>query len=83
MRGSGATEAISTAKFIWGPGIDEAVRMKDYSTGRWYYYNLDHLQSVREITDDTGNVVELYDYDAFGLSTHIGHPLAPEVQIIQ
>ncbi len=67
LRAAASGEAIS--KFVWGLNIDEAVRMQRSADRRWYYYHLDHLNSVREITDDIGNIAERYDYTAFGQPT--------------
>ena len=36
-----------------------------------YYYNRDHLGSVREVTDSTGTVRTRYDYDLWGRRTKI------------
>lgn len=36
-----------------------------------YYYNRDHLGSVREVTDSTGAVRTRYDYDLWGRRTKI------------
>lgn len=36
-----------------------------------YYYTFDHLGSVREMTDATGTVQALYDYDPFGRRTKV------------
>ena len=36
-----------------------------------YYYTLDHLGSVREMTDSTTAVRAVYDYDAYGLQTKL------------
>ncbi len=34
-----------------------------------YYFSYDHLGSVREVTDASGNVVSRYDYDPYGRLT--------------
>jgi RHS repeat-associated protein len=39
------------------------------SGGANYYFSYDHLGSVREVTDTSGNVVSRYDYDPYGLLT--------------
>jgi RHS repeat-associated protein len=51
-------------KFIYGPGIDEPVRMT--AGGSDYYYHFDGLGSVTEITNSSGAVVEKYEYDVYG-----------------
>jgi RHS repeat-associated protein len=37
--------------------------------GTNYYFTLDHLSSVREMTDASGNLVARYDYDPYGRRT--------------
>src|SRR6185369_8445214 len=40
-----------------------------------YYFSFDHLGSVREVTDSSGNVVGRYDYDPYGrLTVNQGTP---------
>jgi len=40
-----------------------------------YYFSFDHLGSVREVTDSSGNVVSRYDYDPYGrLTVNQGTP---------
>ena len=38
-------------------------------SGTNYYYTFDHLGSVRELTDSSGNVQASYDYDSYGRQT--------------
>ena len=38
-------------------------------SGTSYYYTKDHLGSVREMTDGSGNIVARYDYDPYGRTT--------------
>jgi hypothetical protein len=40
-------------KYVYGPGIDEPVRMS--SGGTNYYYHADATTSISELTDNTGN----------------------------
>ena len=53
-------------KFIYAPGIDKLVLMDDGT--EQYYYHLDNLGSVFEISDSNGTIVEKYYYDAYGNS---------------
>jgi RHS repeat-associated protein len=55
------------AKYVYGPGLDEPVRMYRSSTN--YYYHTDSLGNVTEITDGSGNLVEQYSYDVYGKPT--------------
>ncbi|MFH1776669.1 MAG: RHS repeat-associated core domain-containing protein [Candidatus Omnitrophota bacterium] len=52
--------------YIYGMGIDEPICLTYPIPLTTYYYHYDGLGSVTEITDATGNVVEKYEYDAFG-----------------
>jgi RHS repeat-associated protein len=40
-----------------------------------YYYTRDHLGSVREMTDNAGNIRARYDYDPYGQTTKIAGDL--------
>jgi RHS repeat-associated protein len=57
--------------YVWGGGIDNLLSMTIYTNGgaqasATYYAIKDHLNSVIALVDDTGSVVESYDYDAYG-----------------
>jgi RHS repeat-associated protein len=39
--------------------------------GTNYFYNLDHLGSVREITDSSGNIISQTTYDPYGIPTRL------------
>jgi RHS repeat-associated protein len=54
-------------KYVYGPGLDEPIRMYRSSTN--YYYHTDGLGNVTEITDGSGNLVEQYCYDVYGKLT--------------
>jgi RHS repeat-associated protein len=54
--------------FVYGNYIDEPLVMNDGDND--YYYANDHLYSTAALLDDTGEVVERYEYDAYG-TTHI------------
>jgi RHS repeat-associated protein len=49
-------------------GLDRPLAMTVYTSGvaKTYYYLTDHLGSVHAITDETGDIVESYRYDAWG-----------------
>lgn len=71
---------ISEKRFIWIPGLPQPSEERDASNsvikrfyvqgeqiaGNSYYYNRDHLGSVRELTDSTGALRARYDYDPYG-----------------
>ncbi len=52
------------ADYVYGAGLDEVLAMT--REDKTYYYHYDGLGSVSDLTDGEGNVVEHYDYDAFG-----------------
>jgi len=53
--------------YVYGNYIDEPLVMNDGTDD--YYYAHDHLYSVVVLLDDSGNVVERYEYDAYGTAT--------------
>jgi YD repeat-containing protein len=53
-------------KFIYGPGIDEPVIMIDVATSKYYFYHFDGLGSVVALSDNSGAIVERYEYSAYG-----------------
>ena len=53
-----------TAKYTYGPGIDEPIKLE--KGGQTYYYHYDGLGSVTNLTDSSGATVESYSYDVFG-----------------
>ena len=61
--GSGST----IATYVYGRFIDEPITMRRGGTD--YYYHADDQYNVLAVTDNAGNVVERYDYDAFGKPT--------------
>ncbi|MFH1776667.1 MAG: RHS repeat-associated core domain-containing protein [Candidatus Omnitrophota bacterium] len=54
--------------YIYGMGIDKPILLEDRTQGTEdrYYYHFDGLGSVTELTDSSGNIIEKYEYDAFG-----------------
>ena len=77
----------STKQFIWdGMSIAEerdatnTVTKRFYGQGEQiagtnYYYTRDHLGSVREMTDSSGNLHARYDYDLYGRLTKLSGDL--------
>ena len=57
---------------LTGLGIDQVVRKE--KSGQQYYYHRGTANSVFQLSDATGQVVNTYDYDAFGqrVSAHEG-----------
>ncbi len=56
--------------FIYGRGLDEVLVMTDAGTSDDYYYINDHLNSPVAIADEDGDVIERYEYDAYGQPTY-------------
>ena len=61
----GASTPNTMAWYIYGNYIDEVLRMTDNSNDDYYYLH-DHLYSPVALLDDDGDVVERYEYDAYG-----------------
>jgi RHS repeat-associated protein len=55
----------SAKDYLNGLAIDHKLRQKSISTGSLYFLP-DHLGSTAALTNDTGNLVELSQYEAFG-----------------
>jgi RHS repeat-associated protein len=59
------------ARYYWNlQGIDRRIGFVDIDhdagTEEWYYYITDHANSVVGVVDANGNLVNHYDYDAYG-----------------
>lgn len=52
------------ASYVWGSFLDETISMT--RSENTYYYTQDALQSVADLMDTSGKVVERYKYLAFG-----------------
>jgi RHS repeat-associated protein len=61
------TAAGATRRFL-PQGETEVVDGTDIP----YFYTRDHLGSVRELTDSSGNPVAVYDYDPYGRPIRVG-----------
>jgi RHS repeat-associated protein len=55
---------VTTSSYIYGMGVDEVLIMT--SGENHYFYHLDGLGSVVNITDASGKLVESYSYDVYG-----------------
>ncbi len=55
--------------YVYGNYIDEPLVMSDGTDD--YYYVQDHLYSVAALIDEGGDVVERYEYDAYGQMTRL------------
>lgn len=61
--GAGAVKAT----YVWGRWIDDIVSMQ--RNAQDYFYHSNALGSVVAVTNTSGQVVEQYEYDAFGKAT--------------
>jgi RHS repeat-associated protein len=52
--------------YVWGSGIDNLLCFTDHTTSNTYYAVKDHQNSVLAMVDETGAVIESYQYDAWG-----------------
>ncbi|HEX9423715.1 MAG TPA: RHS repeat-associated core domain-containing protein [Pyrinomonadaceae bacterium] len=59
------------AKNLYGKGIDEILMRTDptVNSGQPFYYGQDHEGSVTHLINTSGNVIENYQYDAYGAVT--------------
>lgn len=52
--------------YVWGAGIDNLLCFTDHTTSNTYYAIKDHLNSIYAFMNESGSVVESYEYDAWG-----------------
>jgi len=52
------------AHYTYGAGMDEPLTMEQ--GGQTYHYHRDALGSITEVSDGSGQIVERYEYDAYG-----------------
>ncbi|MEA2067727.1 MAG: RHS repeat-associated core domain-containing protein, partial [Verrucomicrobiota bacterium] len=52
--------------YVWGMGIDNLLCFTDHTSSNTYYAIKDHQNTVIAMVDETGSVVESYEYDAYG-----------------
>ncbi|MFN0057821.1 MAG: RHS repeat-associated core domain-containing protein, partial [Planctomycetota bacterium] len=57
---------LTRRAFVHGEGNDEPLAYIDFVTDDAYFYHQDRLGSVRGLSDESGALVQVYDYDAFG-----------------
>ncbi|QGJ71800.1 Hypothetical protein PBC10988_35090 [Planctomycetales bacterium 10988] len=61
------------ARYLYGDQIDELLARWRPTEGIAFYLT-DHLGTVRDLVDTTGELLTHYDYTAFGLLTNITNP---------
>ena len=52
--------------YVWGTGIDNLLSFTDHVSTNTYYAIKDHQNTVIALVDETGSVVESYEYSAYG-----------------
>jgi RHS repeat-associated protein len=62
----GASGANAQRLYIHGGRVDEIVKSFNYTTGQSAYHHYDARGHCTMLTDSNGNILEQYDYDAFG-----------------
>jgi len=63
---------VLVAEYVHGAGIDEPLAM--IKAGQTYYYHTDGLGSITALTDQSGQIVQKYEYDSFGEIISISDP---------
>lgn len=53
-------------EYVYGNYLDEVLLVKDAVATKDYYYVHDHLYSPVALLEDDGDVIERYEYDAYG-----------------
>ncbi len=64
-----STDLGNPAKNVYGKGIDEILMRFDptLTQNKTFYYQQDHEGSVTQLLSTSGDVIEKYKYDAFGV----------------
>jgi RHS repeat-associated protein len=82
----------STKQFIWcgdamceardgsGSLLNQYFPYGQTISGSNYFYTIDHLGSVREMTDSSGNIQAQYSYDSYGRVAQLQGSLAADFQ---
>jgi hypothetical protein len=65
LRETDGADALQRS-YVYGNYLDEVLMMRDVPDGHDYYYAHDHLGSPAALLDNTGAVLERYEYDAYG-----------------
>ncbi len=63
----GASSASVSRTYVHGARVDDIVASSpDVSAGQWYYHHYDARGHAILLTNVNGNLIEQYEYDAFG-----------------
>ncbi|MBI9018921.1 MAG: hypothetical protein JEZ07_16845 [Phycisphaerae bacterium] len=57
---------VAQEEYFYGNYLDEVLAINDVAESDMYYLTHDHLYSPVALMDDTGTIVERYEYDAYG-----------------
>jgi len=66
QEGAGASAASAQRLYVHGGRVDEIVKSINYGTGQSAFHHYDARGHCTLLTDVSANVLEQYDYDAFG-----------------
>ncbi len=61
----GSDQVVAT--YLFGNSVDDVLQMQ--RGGDSYYYHKNYLGSVVALTDASGSIVEIYEYDPYGVPT--------------
>jgi RHS repeat-associated protein len=88
----GSGTITSTKQLVWNGAtlaeernVSNTVTKNFYAQGEMigtssYFYSRDHLGSIREMTDSSGNIQARYDYDPYGRASQVQGTLASDFQ---
>lgn len=63
--GAGGNDPAFDKRYLHGPAIDQVLAQED-ATGDVQWHLTDHLGTVRDLTDNNGNVANHITYDSYG-----------------
>jgi RHS repeat-associated protein len=63
-----STNGALLKSYTWGQGVDNLISFTEYTSSETntYYTLTDHLGTVHAVADESGAIVESYDYDPWG-----------------
>ena len=62
---AGANEAVLDIRYLHGPGVDRVLAQEDAASNVLWHLT-DHLGTVRDLADSSGNLANHITYDSFG-----------------
>jgi RHS repeat-associated protein len=61
-----ANQPVLTARYLFGPSVDQVLAKEDVLAGQTLWLLADHLGTIRDIVNDAGAVLNRIAYDSFG-----------------